>query len=290
MDIIEIIYLIAVAFAFASVLVIHLRIKTDQKLLLAYLSSYLFILGLSNLMLLFVMTGWMVYVPYLYKIFMPLSLLSPVIAFWYVKGSLGQDYIPKKWELLHLVPFLMVAIHYIPFLMAPISEKTEVVKAVIGDNEIIIDYSYGWIFNESQIFILRTFQAVIYLAVSWRLIKSFEKTNEMANKRSLIVIRWLKFFVKAMSTYLSAIILCYVVFGLKYNGVQLEEIFEQIILTFTALLVLVLSAYLLLNPKATLAIDKPIEVLQKRIDLSLDLITKKIINNEWYRNQNFLRY
>ena len=284
MDIIQIIYLIAIAFAFASVLVIHLRIKTEQKLLLGYLSGYLLILGISNLMLLFVMTGWMIHFPYLYKVFMPLSLLSPVIAYWYVKGSLGQAYVPKKWELLHLAPFLIVTIHYLPFFAKPIGDKIEIVRAVIENNEVIVDYSYGWIFNESQIFILRTLQAVIYLVMSWRTIKSFQKANEIANKRSVIVLRWLTFFVRAMSTYLVAIILCYILFGLRYNGIELEEIIEQIVFIFTASLVFILSAFLLLNPKAALAIDRPVEVLTKKEDLSFDVIVQKINEHEWHRD------
>lgn len=284
MDVIEIIYLVAIAFAFASVLVIQFRIETDRKLLLSYLSAYLFILGISNLMLLFVMTGWMIHFPYLYKVFMPLSLLSPVLAYWYVKGNLGEPYVPRRWEYLHLAPFILVSLHYLPFIAASIEEKETVVRAVIENNEVIINYSYGWIFTEAQIFILRTVQAVVYLWLSWRIIKRFTKKEETANRRSQIVINWLKFFVKAMSTYLTAIILCYVLFGLRYNGIQLEEIIERIVFIFTASLGLTLSAYLLLHPKAVLSIDRPVEVLDQNSPLNFADLKARIQEMGWHRD------
>lgn len=285
MNIVEIIYLVAIAFAFASVLLIQIRIKTEQKLLLAYLSGYLFILGISNLMLLLLLTGWMAQFPYLFKLFMPLSLLSTVIAYWYVEGSLGKPYVPKGWRWLHLVPFILVTLHYLPFYFSSIEVKSAIVKAVIANNEVAVSYRYGWLFTETQVLLLRTVQSIIYLLLMWISLKKFEKAQDVINKRSEIILSWLKFLTRAMSIYLMAVIGCYIIFGLRFNGADANNLVEGIVFLFTAALVLILSSYLLLNPKAALSIDRPVDVFNPTAMANFDQLRSLVKNNRWYTNQ-----
>lgn len=285
MDIAEVIYLISIAFAFGSIFVIYAQVKPDQPLLQSYFSLYLIILVISNLMLVMLNTGWMIYAPHLYKLFMPLSLLSPVISFWYVRGSLRGRYIPRRWDYLHFVPFLLVTAHYIPFYWLPTSDKLSVVQQAIEDSETIVSLRYGWIFSETQVYLLRSIQAALYLFFSYRLIRISSRNPELdlTSKRAKTVLSWVKFFVRTMTTYFVSIIVCYIILSFRYQGYQLNEIAEQIIFILTASFVFALSSYLLLNPKALLSLEKPIEkkVLENGAK-SIDFYTGQIIEHGWH--------
>lgn len=284
MNLVEIIYLVAIAFAFASVLVIQLRIETQSKVLLSYLSGYLFILGISNLMLLFMMTGWMMYLPHLFKLFMPLSFVAPVILFWYIKGSLGSSHIPTKWAYLHLLPFALVILNYLPFYFNPVEEKLFLIEAVLEDNKEIVDYPYGWLFSETQVFALRTIQGLVYLGFSWRLLRQFISGSELANNRSQLVIKWLFFLLRVVTAHLISLIICYVLLGLSFKGVELEQTISNFIFISTALIGLLFSSYLLINPKLALAIERQVDVLVNHSSFSYEEVVREILKNEYHKS------
>lgn len=284
MKLLEAIYLIAIGFSFASVFVIVKRVKTSSRLLMGYLWGYLLILGVSNLMLLFIMTGWMIYFPFLFKIFMPLSFVAPVLLYWYVRGSLDNTLDVKGLKLIHLFPALIVFIHYLPFLLRPIAEKQRVVREVISNNDNIVNYSYGWIFTESEIFISRTFQAIVYLVLSWMALKRFQKQNEVANNRSRLVTKWLRFILRATIIYTALLIVCYSLFAFRFNGIELGEWMEQITFNLTALMMLVLSSYLLINPAILVSIGRPVDTVDFSLDGSIESVIDILVHQGLYRN------
>lgn len=284
MKLLEAVYLIAIGFSFATVFVLVKRVKTSSRLLMGYLWGYLLILGISNLMLLFVMTGWMIYFPFVFKIFMPLSFVAPVLLYCYVRGSLDNTYVVKGLKLIHLLPALIVFIHYLPYMLRPITEKKRVVSDVINNNDNIVNYSYGWIFTESEIFISRTFQAIIYMVLSWIALKGFQKRNEVANNRSRQVTKWLWFLLRATIIYTGLLIICYSLFALRFNGIELGEWMEQVTFTLTAIMVLALSSYLLINPAILISIGRPVDTVDFSLDGSVESVIDLLIHHGLYRN------
>ena len=284
MKVLEAVYLIAIGFSFASVFVVVKRVKTSSRLLMGFLWGYLLILGISNLMLLFVMTGWMIYFPFLYKIFMPLSFIAPVLLYWYVRGSLNKTYKVNRFKLIHLFPALIVFVHYAPFMLRPIAEKQRVVREVINNNDNIVNYSYGWIFTESEIFISRTVQAIVYLVLSWMALRRFQMQNEVANNRSRLVTKWLWFILRATIIYTGLLIVCYSLFALRFNGIELAEWMEQITFNLTALMMLALSSYLLINPAILISIGRPVDTVDFSLDGSIESVIDLLIHQELYRN------
>ena len=230
------------------------------------------------------MTGWMVYFPFLFKVFMPLSFAAPVLLFWYVKGCLGTSYLTSKWDYLHLLPFVLAVLNYLPFYFTPSNEKVFLIQAVIDDNKGIVSYPYGWLFSESQVFIFRTIQGLIYLGLSWKILHQFTSRLELANTRSQLVIKWLYFLLRFVTAHLLSLILCYLLFGLSFKGIKLEEALTNFIFISTALIVLFLSSYLLLNPKVTIAIERPVDILAINTSFSYNEILEEIVKTEYYKS------
>lgn len=261
MQLVEVIYLISLAFALASIFVIYVRIRPERTFLVSYLTGYLVILVFSNLALVMITTGWIAQFPHFYKLMMPFSLLSPVISYWYVKGSLGYNYSWRTIDYAHLLPFIAVALHYMPFYFLSAEEKRPLIDAVIAEDAALINYSYGFIFTESQVYLLRTFQAIVYQTLSHLLLAKFIKGNPFAllSSRSKTVFRWVRFFVWAITAYLVSLILCYALNSMRFQGIALNELIEQAVFLLTAGFVFVLSSHLLMHPRVLLTLDHTIE-------------------------------
>lgn len=278
-------YLVSLLFALASIYVVYTQIKIDRPLLLSYLTLFLLVLALSNLMAVMIQNGWMVFTPHLYKVLMPFSLLTPVTSFWYVRGSLGGRYIPNKRDYFHLTPFFLVLVHYVPFYLTSKKEKLIIINNAIENNSEVINLSYGWIFDEGQIFVFRSVQAALYLYLSFRVIKLSLSNSELdiTTRRAKTIIKWLKFFVRSSTIYLISISVCYFLLSLIYQGYELNEVAVQFAFSITALFVLTITSYLLLHPKALLSLEKPIDrIVFERNSIDLELCSKIIIDNNWH--------
>lgn len=287
MKLMELIYLVSLFFAVASVFVIYFQVKPERKLLTSFLVAYLLILVLSNLALVMINMGWMAQTPHFYKVMMPFSLLVPLTNYWYVKGSLGQDLKYRAIDLIQLLPFVLAIIHYVPFYLMPLEQKGPVVQAVIQNSEVLVSYQYGWIFQEIQIYVIRTVQEIIYAFLSFKALFRFRKEypKQLLDRRSKAIHKWITFFVYTLAAYLLGKILSSIVLSLNYNGIQLNEIVEQTLFLLTALFVFGLSSYLLLNPRSLLALDKSIANLsEKEYPTNIDDIISKIIEQNWHIN------
>jgi AraC-like DNA-binding protein len=286
MNAIELIYILGLAFGVASIFVLFYQIKPPNKRLVIYLSGYLLVLGTSNLMVVLLGTGLMIHVAWLYKLLMPFSFLAPVWGLWYVRGTLGQLKRLKLRDYVHLLPFVLVVIHYLPFYLIPIEEKREIVASVIANTADVVNLSNGWIFSETQIYLLRSIQTAFYVLWSWQAIKHFEGElyAPITDRRTKIVVRWLRFFVRMKAIYLFSVLLCYLLLGLQFTNVFFNEIVTQVLFLLTAALVFILSSYLLLHPKSLLSIEKPIQTQRDsgQLLLSIDEVINQIRKEEWY--------
>lgn len=289
MKLMELVYLVSLFFVAASIFVIYRKIKPQRMLLLTYLCGYLLILVMSNLALVMINLGWMIDFPHFYKVMMPFSLLSPVISYYYVKGSLGFKYHFKGKEYFHFLPFVAVLIHYIPFYVLSGSEKAGIVQQAIENSQMIIGLEYGFIFKESQIYILRTIQSSVYLFLSYSIITKFSKSHRIGllGKKDQAIIKWIRFYVYTSLMYLILLVFCYIVLNFKYQGIYLDNLIEQSLFLLTAGFVFLLSSYLLINPKVLLALD---QIIEQTNDVNYQALFKQIMDdiyqNQWFKDQD----
>lgn len=289
MKLMEFIYLLSLFFAVASVFVIYFQVKPERKLLTSFIVGYLLVLVISNLALVMINMGWMAQIPHFYKVMMPFSLLVPVTNYWYVKGSLGENLRFRTFEIIQLLPFVLVVIHYLPFYFLPLEQKLPVVQAVIQNSEVLVSYRYGWLFQESQVYLARTVQGIVYAILSFQILFRFKRSHakQVLDKRSRAIYKWITFFVYSLTAYLLAQILSYIVLSLNFRGVQLNDSIEQTLFLLTALFVFGLSSYLLLNPRALLALDRSVINLNEKDSLiNIHDIASKIIQENWQFNHD----
>lgn len=286
MNAIELIYVLSLAFGVASIFVLFYQIRPQNKRLILYLSGYILVLGASNLMVVFLGSGLMLKVPWLYKLLMPFSFLAPVWGLWYVKGTLNQFDRLRPSDYLHFLPFLVVVAHYLPFYLMPLDEKREIVALVIANNADVVNLSNGWIFKETQIYLLRSVHTAVYILLSWSAIKRFdrERSATISERRTKTVVDWLRFFVRMKALYLFSVLLCYLLLGLQFSNLFFNEVITQILFLLTAALVFILSSYLLLHPKSLFSIEKPIQGQREtpQMPYSIEEIIERIRNEQWY--------
>lgn len=262
--------------------------KKENRLPLLFLSTYLFVLGVSNALLLLIGTGAIQSVPYLYKLPMPLSFISTAASFFYARMALDERYKLKKTDALHLIPFVLVTLHYLPFYFSSLEHKQEVVDLIVENSQYVVSLDYGWLFSEAQIYLGRTVQAAMYLVLSWICVYKFSKRTDhnLLSTNAQNTYKWVRFFVLAQTLYLLGMLAAYTVLSFEFSGERLNYITEQTVFSVTALFVFSMASYLLISPKVLLAIEKPIELPELNTTISLKEIKGVILAEELFRNQN----
>jgi AraC-like DNA-binding protein len=282
------IYFISVILCFLSIYVLFKHMKKENRVPLLFLSTYLFVLGVSNALLLLVGTGAILSVPYLFKLPMPLSFISTAASYYYVRMALNERRKLKRIDVLHLIPFVLVTLHYLPFYFSSLAHKKEVVALIVQSSSYVISLDYGWLFSEAQIYIGRTVQATVYLILSWICIARFSKRKDhnLLSSNAPNTFKWVRFFVLAQTLYLLGILAAYVVLSFEFSGERLDYITEQTVFSVTALFVFSMASYLLISPKVLLAIEKPIELPEVDTTVSLKEIETEILARELFRKQD----
>lgn len=282
------IYFISVILCFLSIYVLFKHMKKENRLPLLFLSTYLFVLGVSNALLLLIGTGAIQSVPYLYKLPMPLSFISTAASFFYARMALDERYKLKKTDALHLIPFVLVTLHYLPFYFSSLEHKQEVVDLIVENSQYVVSLDYGWLFSEAQIYLGRTVQAAMYLVLSWICVYKFSKRTDhnLLSTNAQNTYKWVRFFVLAQTLYLLGMLAAYTVLSFEFSGERLDYITEQTVFSVTALFVFSMASYLLISPKVLLAIEKPIELPELNTTISLEEIKGVILAEELFRNQN----
>lgn len=198
---------------------------------------------------LFIITGWIINVPYLYRLFAPINYIIPPLCYLYVRTVLRNENKFKKTDILHLIPALLILINYIPFYMLPLELKKNLVNLLVSNYQLNYLSKNGFLPETIQI--TRPIQCLIYLILQWGLIKKFERQNlkNKFSKHTYSVLRWLKMFnLNVTITFGSFFI--FVIFSIL--GITNQALMDQFAASATllmALSILFSSSYLLLNPE-----------------------------------------
>lgn len=180
-------------------------IKTFANYLLA--SYFIFCISCLSVYVL-IIYGFIIDVPYLYKITAPINFLLPPIVYLYVRVMLFNKQKLNFLDFLHLIPFLLAFINYLPFYLLPISNKKDIIQELLKDINTSYKIQVGYI-SEYIVNIFRILQNLIYLIFQWKLIITFNKQNKNIEVEKQInnVIKWLRIFTSLSTISLFAFIL-----------------------------------------------------------------------------------
>ena len=196
--------------------------------------------------------GWIVNAPHLYKTAAPINYLLPPLTYLYVRAVLFNEKKISNKDIWHFIPFVLFFLNYIPFFILPIIEKSMIVQLAIKNYSTSYQYQAG-IVPESVSFIFRILQSLIYLIFQWRLIFQFKKVkiNIEFDKQIKVVLNWLKILTWASTLFVISFFLL-VVLALSSNTLLSFRFMNLIPGFLGSISFLVMSSYLLLNPKVLL--------------------------------------
>ena len=196
---------------------------------------------------LLVTTGWLTYLPLLYKTAQPVNFLIPPIAYLYVRSILKNEETFSKLDLLHFSPFIFILLNYMPFYFVNIQDKIKLVDHVINNVELNLIQQDGIVSEKIQF--LRPIQCIIYIFLQWKLILSFERDNKdlIKEPHTKLILSWLKTFTFSISITILSFIVFIVIFlyGLN-NGLKLDILIFYSSIP-VALCLFYLSSYLVIN-------------------------------------------
>jgi AraC-like DNA-binding protein len=237
---------------FSAFLTVYLLLfnKNQTRSYADYLLASLFILYMyCTLLYLLIYSGLINAVPYLYKTGVPINFILPPLGYLYIRAVLYNEKKFSKWDISHYIPFIVFLINYLPFYFMPITEKADMVKAIVLDSSLIYKNQAG-VVPEYVIFISRLLQTVIYLIFNWGIIIKFKKqnNNKAVQEQIASVINWLKFFNWTGIVNLGGSILL-ILLILVFNGSFILASLNLIPGLLIAFSFFAISSYLLVNPQ-----------------------------------------
>ena len=239
--------------------------------------------------------GWIVNTPHLYKTAAPINYLLPPLTYLYVRAVLFNEKKFSAKDIWHFIPFVLFFLNYIPFFILPIIEKSMIVQLAIKNYSTSYQYQAG-IVPESVSFIFRILQSLIYLIFQWRLIFQFKKIkiNIEFDKQIKVVLKWLKILTWASTLFVISFFLL-VVLALSSNTLLSFRFMNLIPGFLGSISFLVMSSYLLLNPKVLLGFPfikytevAPCLLIKKKVKLPFIIndYSKEIEQIKKYFNEN----
>jgi AraC-like DNA-binding protein len=238
---------------------------------------------------------WLIYVPHFYKTAQPVNYLVPPLAYLYVRAVLNYEKSFKKKDLIHLVPFLFIAINYLPLYITSTEEKLKLIKLVL--NKIQNNYKIQDGFFPENIQFLRPIQSIIYIIFQWKLLFEFKKNSNLLpyKEHTIIILSWLNKFTIFIT--LTVVAFIFLVSGVIY-GLNNSEIFDKLFFYTSipvALSLFYLCSYLILNPNITLGLPYLDELKKLKTPKTINIINYSkeasliydyFMNNKLYLKQN----
>ena len=215
----------------------------------SYILSVILLLEIYFVIIyLFIYTGIINDVPFIYKSAAPFNFLIAPLAYLYVRSVLYNKKGLSAIDFLQFLPFICALINYMPFLFMPIAEKRLIVQMAAEDLTYAFQYQVGYI-PEYLVFAFKIVQSIIYLIIQWKLISDFKKSNENIQIQTQIlkVVKWLKTFTWIFTTILFG----FLFLSFFFNKLPIENYNIFINLVQSILLSVsffTLSSYILINP------------------------------------------
>lgn len=245
----EIFFLGSIFCAFLTIYILLIKENALKSYADYLLSAYFFFQIWCSTIYLLLFSGWIVYVPHLYKTAAPINFLLPPLSYIYVRVVLFNEKKFNYKDLFHFAPFLLFLLNYIPFYILPIEQKRSIVEAASNNFAHTYQYNAGFI-PEYVSAIFRPIQILVYVIFQWILIIKYKRTNKsiQVQKQILDVLKWLKIFTWATTLFfLSFLILVILAFtSANLESFSVYNIVPDIVISLSFF---VISFYLLIHPE-----------------------------------------
>ncbi|ADY52580.1 helix-turn-helix- domain containing protein AraC type [Pseudopedobacter saltans DSM 12145] len=137
---------------------------------------------------LLIVTGWLAYIPGIYRIGSPVYYLIPACNYLYTRSVLLDETRFRKYDWLHFLPATLHAMELLPYYLSGPQEKQMVANAIAGNFSLAYQRGDGLI-PAFWHFQLRWILGVIYLIFQWRLLYQILQKDNLKEFRT--VTNWL---------------------------------------------------------------------------------------------------
>ena len=213
-----------------------------------------------------VYSGVILMIPHIFRTGSPLMYLVAPASYLYVRSSLSGETKPRKYDWVHLIPFVFLAIELVPFYMKSSAYKIQAFNYYLIYKENLTYLNEGF-FNERFHFVFRFALAIIYVCLQWRVISRFMAETPLKLKvKYMALIKWLKLYTLLVTVIFSFIII-FCIFNLYFK--TLGEIPNMMIAAYPVIVSLVLIfnpgvLYSLNEEFVFVQVEKPIETPEKQ--------------------------
>ncbi len=161
-----------------------------------YLALFLIISSLYGITHYYVVYGKSAFwLAVFYNHFTPLMLLLGPLLYFYVRGTLNDTYVLKKWDYLHFIPAIIRLIGIIPYLMLPFDKKIQFAELIIHDIDKIASIETNYFYSSTVSFVKRPLLLLLYVFccfyLIWKRIAKKPGKDKIARRQYLISLRWL---------------------------------------------------------------------------------------------------
>lgn len=163
---------------FASSLLFFFNRKKYNRNTSLLLGIIIFSWGWYGFTYLLIITGWISYIPGIYRIGAPLYYLIPPCCYLYTRCVLFDEVKLRKYDWLCFIPALLAVIDLLPFYFADATTKQAVAQAIANDMNLSYRLGSGFV-PAFWHFQLRWIQGIIYLFFQWHLIIRVFKKEQL---------------------------------------------------------------------------------------------------------------
>ena len=207
------------------------------------LALFLFLNAICFGFYLIIKNGFIVYVPYLYKVPAPITYLIVPAAYFHVCFFLRKKIHFTFKDLLHLLPFTLFLISYFPFYLQNLAQKSNYVLLIVADITKTSEDNIGLI-PEIYNNLGRIIQPVFYLVLQWKVILSSKGKSMILENR--IIYKWVLNFVKLQTFYLISLFLSAFTSTLFFRSIS-NEFFAYTTVILTVIFFFSISILLFWN-------------------------------------------
>jgi AraC-like DNA-binding protein len=216
------------------------------------LAIVLFILALANLNIILFYSGLLIKMPFLYRIFIPISLLLLPFSYFYVRSILNPAKGFQKLDWLVLIPSILSIVNFWPVYTLPTEQKLILVTNLLNNIKLQSHFDDGYL--PPYIFsLLRTSWSGIFIYLQFDLIRKFQKnvaTEIIKINKDLL--QWLLLFSKLFMWLLFISVIFNLAAPILKVGTSITDIALQ-------LLVFIITLKLFMQPQILYGIYIPSE-------------------------------
>lgn len=134
-----------------------------------------------------------------YNHFTPIFLLTGPFVYFYIRGTVGDNYLPTKTDLLHFLPALIQAVGILPWLFMPYGEKMELATSLSQDINRIKDLHPNLFYSPLVATYLRFFLLLSYLIAGWVLWRNLSpKKTGVPTRQITFSYRWIAILIGSL--------------------------------------------------------------------------------------------